>query len=83
MRSIEKEASSRNYLFNKEKICSKSYRGKIEVTSGQVQYEFAHLLSKLKARDEERYSAHAGKSEILVHPIFVVVDGEIETWEVT
>lgn len=83
LRSVAEEASARNYHFDKEKICNKSYRGKIEVTSGQLQYEFSHLLGKLKVRDEERYNVHLGESKILVHPMFVVVKGEIAAWEVT
>jgi len=82
LRFVAEEASTRNYRFDREKICNKSYRGKIEVTSGQVQYEFSHLLRKLKVRDKERYNAYAGKSKIEVHPMFVIVKGEIETWEI-
>lgn len=82
LRLIAEEASTRNYSFNKVKICNKYYRGKIEVTSGQVQYEFSHLLDKLKKRDEERYNLHKGVTKIVVHPMFVVVKGDIEPWEI-
>lgn len=82
LRSIVEEATARNYNFSAEKICKKSFRGTIEVTSGQVQYEFAHLLSKLKVRDKERYLLHTGKTKIAVHPLFTIVKGDVASWEI-
>ncbi len=82
LRFVAEEATVRSYNFNIEKICNKNYRNKMEVTSGQVQYEFLHLLTKLKDRDKERYKLHVGKTKIAVHPMFVVVKGEIEPWEI-
>lgn len=82
LRFVAEEAIVRKYNFNIEKICNKNYRNKIEVTSGQVQYEFLHLLSKLKDRDKERYKLHVGKTKIAIHPMFVVVKGGVEPWEI-
>ncbi len=83
LRIVADEASVRGYKFDTTKICNKRYRGKILVTSGQVQYELSHLLGKLKVRDRERFLAHSGKADVGVHPLFIIVEGGIEPWEVT
>lgn len=83
LRFVAEEAFARNYHFDTGKICNNYYSGKIEVTSGQMKYEFSHLLGKLKVRDEDRYNLHVGKTKIMVHPMFFVVKGEIEAWEIT
>ena len=51
------------------------------VTSGQVRYEFQHLLDKLRARDPARYEALKGEVKVKVHPLFYVVEGDVEPWE--
>ncbi len=79
---VAEEAAVRGYQFDKGKICHQRYMEKIEVTSGQIKYEFSHLLGKLKIRDRARYSAYAGQTKIAAHPMFLVVNGEIEPWEV-
>ena len=53
------------------------------VTSGQVAYERRHVLTKLQARDHVRFSEVRLVKEVEVHPLFRVVKGEVETWEVT
>jgi hypothetical protein len=35
----------------------------------------------LKTRDKERYRTLLNKTSIEPHPIFKIVDGEIEDWE--
>jgi hypothetical protein len=81
LRVVAEEASSRGYRFDMSKICRKRFRGSVQVTSGQVQYELAHLLRKLKLRDKQRYLACAGQTSIAVHPLFAVTDGDVEPWE--
>jgi|GEM_PF-3085210 len=53
---IYQEALNRGYLFNKSKISSLKKKLKnIKVSIGQ--YEFKHLLNKLKIRDKNRYQS--------------------------
>jgi len=76
------EAIKRGYNFNKNKI--KLYNNieiTIFVTKGQIQYEWTHLLNKLKNRDFERYKILLSENYIKPHPIFKVIDGNIEEWE--
>ncbi len=79
---VTDEAESRGYHFDRNKITVQSYTEKITITSGQLEYEFSHLLGKLKDRDPRRYSRFKEISDIRVHPIFKEAIGEIEDWEV-
>lgn len=77
------EADYRNYHFDKAKIMGNTTASKIPVTSGQLCYELAHLLKKLKMRDQLQHSRLKDTMNITTHPLFYQVDGEIEQWEVT
>lgn len=54
--------------------------GPIEVTTGQVQLEWSHLLAKQQARSPQVYAAQA-RLEPAPHPRFVVVEGPVAPWE--
>lgn len=80
---ITAEADARGYRFDRSKIVKRRYRGEISVTSGQVDYEFRHLLRKLKNRDIKMYQRLKTINRIKLHPLFKKVTGEIEAWEKT
>lgn len=73
------EAEARGYDFDRSKI---DYRRncRITVTSGQLEYEWQHLMTKLKARDQPAYRQWRRQSPE-VHPCFRVIHGPIEAWE--
>lgn len=74
------EASERGFAFSKEKIYDlKILKGIIPVTTGQLEFELRHLISKLKKRDPKHLEKLS--NEIEANPIFYVVDGDIEPWE--
>jgi len=76
------ESLDRGYKFDKEKIRNlKILVKKIKVNSGQVIYEFDHLLRKLKVRDKEKYNQLKKTKRPQVHFLFKVVPGEVEEWE--
>ncbi len=76
------EAESRGYKFSKDKIRNlKIFDKKIKVNSGQTDYEFKHLLNKLKVRDKERYNKIKNIKRPQVHFLFKIVSGEVENWE--
>ncbi|HRD64769.1 MAG TPA: pyrimidine dimer DNA glycosylase/endonuclease V [Candidatus Competibacter sp.] len=79
---VADEADKRTYKFNREKIADKGECKQIQVTKGQVEYEFKHLLSKLKVRDANRYKELKSLKEIQVHPLFTKIDGGVEKWEI-
>ena len=76
------EASNRNYNFNKDKINWNFKPGKLTVTSGQFDYEKDHLLNKLQKRDPEKFRQLKIKKKLNPHPLFDLIKGEIEPWEI-
>jgi hypothetical protein len=82
LRSIVDEAERRGYNFDRNKITNRRYTGKIPVTQGQLEYEFNHLLNKLKTRAPELYLQSKELNTPSVHPMLFVVPGEVEKWEV-
>lgn len=75
------EAEKRGYEFDATKIVNRSIRSKMQVSNGQLRYEFSHLLNKLKLRDIEKYKMLVTKKTIKPHPLFDVKKGNIEPWE--
>ncbi|MDO8989568.1 MAG: pyrimidine dimer DNA glycosylase/endonuclease V [Sideroxyarcus sp.] len=82
LHGILREAERRGYHFDGSKILRKDSKIKIRVTDGQIAYELAHLRKKLKVRDSAAYErlVHCGSPS--AHPLFKVVSGEIEEWEI-
>ena len=81
LRSIIAEADRRGYNFNRSKIVNKKMNSRIPVTSGQVEYEFKHLLEKLRKRDPDLYKHLEMIDKIKVNPIFKKISGTVEEWE--
>jgi len=81
LRSIIDEADSRGYNFNRSKIVNKKTKSRISVTSGQVEYEFKHLLGKLNKRDPDLYNQFKKVNKIKVNPTFNKISGNVEDWE--
>lgn len=79
---VFEESQHRGYRFDKGKIDWQFSFSKILVSNGQLLYERDHLLKKLQTRDQEKYIKLLHETEIEVHPLFQVVDGEIEEWEI-
>lgn len=78
------ESKIRGYNFDSSKFNSVGELARIPVTTNQIEYEFDHLRNKLKLRDPDKLS-QLGKiqpSNIETHPIFTLIEGEIEPWEV-
>ena len=76
------EATRRGYNFDRNKIDFDFQKIKIDVTIGQLQYEFNHLLKKLEQRDPERYKQFEKLKMVDCAEIFDVKEGEIEKWEI-
>ncbi len=81
--TVYNEALTRNYKFDKEKIDWNFEPSVMCVTTGQIKYEIAHLLSKLKIRDKDKFERLTNLEKIDQHPIFKIVKGDIEDWEIT
>lgn len=82
LRRVAEEADNRGYNFNRSKIINKKFEEKMLVTSGQLEYEFEHLLKKLKERNPELYKQLKMVKRIKIHPLFKKVSGNVEDWEI-
>jgi hypothetical protein len=82
LRQVASEAAARGYAFDTSKIGARATRAKIEVTQGQMAYEWQHLLAKLRVRDPERWRQWRELECGQPHPMFQVIPGAVETWEV-
>lgn len=82
LKEVYIEASTRKYNFDKDKINWDFQKSKIKVTKGQLDYEWTHLLKKLQTRDPLKYQELKKNSSLESHPIFKIIDGEIEVWEI-
>lgn len=80
---VANEGHSRGYNFRADRLVVNRTSEKIPVTIGQVQYEIKHLLRKLIQRDTIAYRRllPLPLTEELIHPLFTLVPGEIESWE--
>jgi DUF4097 and DUF4098 domain-containing protein YvlB len=75
------ESVNRNYNFDIRKINWHFNKNKLTVTTGQLNYEVKHLLAKLKTRDINKYEELRTESSYDIHPLFKLVNGDIEIWE--
>jgi len=80
--TVYDEALYRNFTFDSGKFSKSLISLSLTVTEGQLMYEFTHLLGKLKSRDVELYERLKSTNSIIPHPLFKVVKGEIEKWEI-
>ena len=78
---VLEEAAARGYRFDPFKVRKDVFPCKMDVTSGQVNYEIRHLMEKLKQRDHDRFLQYRNTPMLDVHPLFNLVKGEIEHWE--
>lgn len=90
---LHAEAVSRQYRFDASRIVNIPEGGAvtndvevIPVTFGQLEFELAHLRTKLSQRSPEFLTEHAAvftatDQALPVHPLFISVAGPIESWE--
>ncbi|HEY0354701.1 MAG TPA: pyrimidine dimer DNA glycosylase/endonuclease V [Flavisolibacter sp.] len=79
---VHEEAANRNYKFDETKLNWDCKPCTIQVTNGQVDYEIRHLKKKLMERDPGRFKALKPIREFEVHPMFIIIPGKIEDWEI-
>ncbi len=81
LKGVWDESTRRGYNFNKMKIGSALSTNKIKITRGQLEYELELLRKKLKQRNSRKYQELVSVNKIEPHPLFKVIEGEIEEWE--
>lgn len=81
LRAVHIESVARGYNFDLARISSESGAGPLEVTDGQLGWEWGHLMQKLALRDPERRARLEAVTRPRPHPSFRVVPGAVESWE--
>jgi hypothetical protein len=81
LRSVLEEARSRGYAFDQSKLGPVRSQARIGATSGQLRYEWQHLMRKLRARSPSRYRKWLGTASPDPHPLFRIGRGDVESWE--
>jgi hypothetical protein len=79
--AIALEAEARGYRFDRSRIGSVRNRSRLVVTRGQLEFELTHLRAKLRHRAPSELGRLPAKAVLRPHPLFVLQDGVIESWE--
>ena len=79
---VLEESKQRGYNFDSTKISSSFMRTRLNVTRGQLEFEAGHLLQKFKKRDPVLFKQLSILKKFEAHPMFRIVNGEIEDWEI-
>ena len=83
LESVWVEANKREYNFDVSKFERINDIDQIKVTTGQLNFEIGHLLKKLKSRDLKKFEENKRLVDFEIHPLFKLIEGEIESWERT
>jgi len=75
------ESLKRGFNFDSSKFNNEILMEKIPVNKGQIDYEFKHLLKKMKQRCPQKAKEIKMIRSIETNPIFYSVVGGIEDWE--
>lgn len=83
---IHDEATRRGYRFDRSKIDRAAEKVEpIEITDGQLNYEFEILVERLERRAPEKHAElqvlRGAWSHPEPHPMFTVIEGEVGPWE--
>ena len=81
LRAVHAESLERGYCFDKSKIARPRTSKRLGVTSGQLDFEWRHLMKKLESRAPELHEKYLAENTPLPHPLFRVTPGEIAGWE--
>jgi hypothetical protein len=80
LRAVHAEAAERGFRFEAARIGRARAARPVAATRGQLAFEWEHLLSKLRARDPERF-ARLSRVRPAAHPLFRLVAGRVAEWE--
>ena len=84
LRGVLTESQRRGYHFEAAKLSSEAIPvDPIEETTGQLTYEWHHLLKKIEVRDPELFQRLSTRKHPEPHPFFVIIPGGIRSWEKT
>ena len=79
---LHAEAQRRGYRFDATKIGPGRVRLRTAATRGQLRYEWEHLKRKLRTRNPAKHRELQALKQPMAHPLFEIVPGEVERWEI-
>jgi len=79
--AVHDEAAARGYAFNRLKVGPLRSVPRLPATSGQLAYEWDHLLSKLSRRNEALHRRWRSVTSPECHPLFAPTAGPVARWE--
>jgi len=79
--AVYEEACARGYNFDAGKVGPRRAGLVIPATSGQIEYEWEHLMRKLRVRDRARYEQLKKLKRFDCHPLFRARRGPVADWE--
>jgi hypothetical protein len=82
LKAVHLESLRRGYHFNGQKIGPILGLPSLPVTTGQLDYEWVHLTTKLRSRDPAWLEPFEALTRPVPHPLFQVIQGGIAPWEV-
>ena len=82
LRSVHSESVQRGYRFDAMKIPSVECAELMQTTQGQLDFEWEHLTKKLRLRAPAWLAGMQSISRPEPHPLFQIVPGPVEAWEV-
>lgn len=82
LKEVQAEGSRRGYHFDAAKIGVGGKVQVLDVSDGQIAFEWEHLRKKLRERARKWLGELRGVESPEPHPLFRVVEGRVEVWEV-
>ena len=79
--AVHEESIARGYRFDAGRIAPSGPAGRIDVTEGQIVFEWKHLMKKLADRAPELHERWASVAIPGPHPLFRVTSGGVADWE--
>ena len=79
--AVHAEATARGYAFDRSKIGPVRAVEPMAATSGQLDYEWAHLLRKLEVRNPALFARWRVLDHPECHPLFHAHPGPVAAWE--
>lgn len=81
LRVVHGEAVRRGYRFDAARTARGGMVAPLRVTTGQLEYEWAHLASKLRTRAPAWFAGLRAVKVPEPHPLFRIVAGGVAEWE--
>jgi hypothetical protein len=82
LEEVFQESLARGYSFDRSRIAAAGVSGKIQVSEGQLDYEWIHLQEKLRRRNPAWLATIESVARPDPHPLFIIIAGPVADWEV-